>query len=115
MSTVARGAQQSDTGRVWYSRSAEEVAALLGVDPATGLTMARAAELVARDGPNALPEEKPPPGWRRFLDQYRSYMQIILVVAAFVSLAIKQWSTAGILVFLTVPLPPHSGHGVSMR
>ena len=38
----------------------------------------------------------------RFLDQYRSYMQIILVVAAVVSLAIKQWSTAGILVFLTV-------------
>ncbi len=29
-------------------------------------------------------------------------MQIILVVAAVVSLAIKQWSTAGILVFLTV-------------
>ncbi len=102
MSTVAAGAQQSDMDRVWYSRSAEEVAALLGADPATGLTRARAAELLARDGPNALPEEKPPPGWRRFLDQYRSYMQIILVVAAVVSLAIKQWSTAGILVFLTV-------------
>ena len=102
LSTAAAGAQQRDTEIVWYSRSAEEVAALLGADPATGLTRARAAELLARDGPNALPEEKPPPGWRRFLDQYRSYMQIILVVAAVVSLAIEQWSTAGILVFLTV-------------
>ena len=34
------------------------------------------------NGPNALPEEKPKPGWRRFLDQYRSYMQLILVGAA---------------------------------
>ena len=50
-----------------------------------------------RDGPNALPEEKPQARWRRFLDQYRTYMQIILLVAAVVSLAIKEWSTAAIL------------------
>ena len=38
----------------------------------------------------------------RFLDQYRSYMQIILVVAAGVSFAVKEWSTAVLLVALTV-------------
>ena len=38
------------------------------------------------------------PGWRRFLDQYRSYMQMILIGAAIVSLAIKEWSTAVLLV-----------------
>src|SRR5438034_1223877 len=52
-------------------------------------------------GPNALPEEKPIPGWRRFVDQYRAYMQIILSVAAIVSLAIKEWSTAVVLIVLT--------------
>ena len=56
-----------------------EACSELGVDPAGGLTAARAAELLAANGPNALPEEKPKPGWRRFLDEYRSYMQIILV------------------------------------
>ena len=86
----------------WYSLRADEVTRRLGVSPATGLTAARAAELLSRDGPNALPEEKPPPEWRRFLDQYRSYMQIILLAAAVVSLAIKEWSTAAILFFLTV-------------
>ena len=86
----------------WYSRSPEDVAAALNVDPAEGLTAARAAELLAANGPNALPEEKPEPGWRRFLDEYRSYMQIILVAAAVVSLLIKQWSTAVLLLALTV-------------
>ena len=90
------------TGQNWYARSPDEVAAALGVDPAVGLTAGRATELLAANGPNALPEEKPKPGWRRYLDEYRSYMQIILVAAAVVSLAIKEWSTAVLLVLLTV-------------
>ena len=53
-------------------------------------------------GPNALPEEQPPAQWRRFLDQYRSYMQIILVAATIVSFLIQQWMTGGLLVALTV-------------
>ncbi|WP_380282972.1 cation-translocating P-type ATPase [Kitasatospora purpeofusca] len=86
----------------WYARPPEEVAARLGVDPAVGLTAARAAELLTVNGPNALPEERPRPGWLRFLDQYRSYMQIILVVSAVVSLAIKEWTTAVLLLVLTL-------------
>jgi P-type Ca2+ transporter type 2C len=88
--------------RNWYARSPEEVATDLGVDPEVGLTAARAAELLAGNGPNALPEERPKPGWRRFLDQYRTYMQMILVVAAVVSLVIKEWSTGILLVALTL-------------
>jgi Ca2+-transporting ATPase len=86
----------------WYKLSAAEVTAKLAVDPAAGLSSERAAELLAANGPNALPEEKPVPGWRRFLDEYRAYMQIILSVAAIVSLAIKEWSTAVVLIALTV-------------
>ncbi|OKI30720.1 HAD-IC family P-type ATPase [Streptomyces sp. CB03911] len=86
----------------WYARSPEEVAQLLGVDPETGLTGARVAEQRAAHGPNALPEEQPRPALLRFLDQYRSYMQIILVAAAVVSFAIAQWSTAILLVALTL-------------
>jgi P-type Ca2+ transporter type 2C len=86
----------------WFACTPEEVAAQLGVDPSAGLTGARAGELLATNGPNALPEEEPRPGWLRFLDQYRSYMQIILVGAAVVSLVIKEWSTAVLLIVLTV-------------
>ncbi|MFG2006256.1 HAD-IC family P-type ATPase [Spirillospora sp. NPDC048911] len=86
----------------WYARSPEVVAAAFGVDPATGLPAAKAAELLAKNGPNALPEEKPEPGWTRLLAQYRSYMQIILVAAVVVSLAIQEWGTAVLLVVLTL-------------
>ena len=94
--------QSAAADRSWYSRSPDEVSADLSVDPATGLSASRAAELLAANGPNALPEEKPEPGWRRFIEEYRSYMQIILLAAAVVSLAIKEWSTAVLLLLLTV-------------
>src|SRR5215831_11391538 len=55
------GTQQTGAANNWYSRSPGEVAADLGVDPAAGLPAARAAELLAANGPNALPEEKPKP------------------------------------------------------
>src|SRR6201989_1600429 len=88
--------------RNWYACTPEEVAAAAGVAPGVGLSAAQAADLKAKNGPNSLPEEKPKPGWRRFLDEYRSYMQIILVAAAVVSLLIKEWSTAVLLILLTV-------------
>jgi Ca2+-transporting ATPase len=86
----------------WYALSADDVAARLGVDPAGGLSAAKAAELLQKNGPNALPAEKPTPAWRRFLGQYRSYMQILLLIAGVASLAIGQWSTGAVLILLTV-------------
>ncbi|MFE3883035.1 cation-translocating P-type ATPase [Streptomyces lydicus] len=86
----------------WYTRSPQDVASEFGVDPASGLSAARGAELLALNGPNALPEQKPSPAWWRFVAQYRSYMQIVLVAAAVVSLLIAQWSTAILLIALTL-------------
>ena len=86
----------------WYALDPKDVAAKLGVDPEKGLTASAAAEVLGRDGPNALPTEKPKPGWRRFLDEYRAYMQLILVGASIVSLAIKEWSTAVALALISV-------------
>jgi P-type Ca2+ transporter type 2C len=94
--------QPAVAARDWYTRSTDEVATALAVDPALGLTAGRVAGTLAANGPNALPEEKPKPGWRRFAEQYRSYMQIILVAAAVVSLLVKEWSTAVLLVALTL-------------
>ena len=90
----------SDTA--WYALPAGEVATRLGVDPATGLSAARAAELLAKNGPNALPVEQPPSTLRRLLAEYTSYMQIILVAAAIVSLVIQQWATAIVLFVITL-------------
>jgi P-type Ca2+ transporter type 2C len=86
----------------WYALEPEDVASRLHVDVASGLSAAEAAERLRRDGPNALPEEKPPSRFRRLLGQYTSYMQIILVAASVVSLVIKQWSTAIVLFVLSL-------------
>jgi len=95
-------AAAADGAERWYARDVVSAAKELGVRPEQGLTAAEAASRLEHDGPNALPTEKPKPGWRRFLDEYTSCMQIILVGAAVVSLAIKEWSTAVILVAITL-------------
>ncbi|WP_020139679.1 cation-translocating P-type ATPase [Streptomyces sp. 351MFTsu5.1] len=86
----------------WYARSPAELLAAFDVDPKVGLSAARAADLRAKYGPNALPEESPAPAWIRFLGQYRSYMQIVLVAAAAVSLIIQEWTTGILLIVLTL-------------
>jgi len=87
----------------WYARSAEETATTIGVAVDSGLSGADAAARLAKDGPNALSVEKPPPGWQQFLAQYKSYMQIILVGAAIASMLIGEIAT-GIVVLLITAL-----------
>ena len=100
--TVSAGIRPVTAEQRWYAIDPEQVANTLGVDVDTGLSAAEAAERLKRDGPNALPEEKPPSRLRRLLGQYTSYMQIILVGASVVSLVIKQWTTAIVLFVLSL-------------
>ena len=102
MATAVQAPSEQRPAERWYAFTGEEAARRLGVDPTAGLSSSQAADLLSQHGPNALPEEPPVPGWQRFLRQYRSYMQMILVGAAIVSLAIKEWSTGVLLVAITV-------------
>jgi Ca2+-transporting ATPase len=92
----------SPSAVAWYSQSPGDVAQALGADPDVGLSADTAAERLRANGPNSLPEERSRPGWLRFLQEYRNYMQVILVVAAVVSLLISEWGTAVLLLVLTV-------------
>jgi P-type Ca2+ transporter type 2C len=100
--TEDAGTRPAPVEQRWYALDPKRVASMLGVDVDTGLSAAEAAERQRRDGPNSLPEEKPPSKFRRLLGQYTSYMQIILVAASVVSLVIKQWSTAIVLFVLSL-------------
>jgi Ca2+-transporting ATPase len=86
----------------WYALDPTQIASKLGVDVKLGLAASEAAKRLERDGPNALPAEKPRSGLARFLDEYKSYMQLILVGAAVVSLVIGEWTTALLLVAITL-------------
>ena len=57
---VEAAGQPAAADRPWYARSPDEVTAALHVDPAVGLTAARAGELLSANGPNALPEGRQP-------------------------------------------------------
>ncbi len=87
----------------WFALSSADVATKLDVDPAKGLSAARAADQLKKNGPNALPAEATPPAWHLFIAQYKSYMQIILVVAALASMAVGEITT-GLAVLLITAL-----------
>ncbi|MFN8621447.1 MAG: HAD-IC family P-type ATPase [Chloroflexota bacterium] len=91
----------ASTGTAWYQLAPEEVAKRLGVDPAKGLTTAQVADATKKYGPNALPAEQAPPLWKRFLGEYRTYLQIVLVIAGLVSFLIREWGTGLLLFVLT--------------
>ena len=87
----------------WYSLSAEDVAKQLQVDPAKGLSAAEAQRLLQERGPNKLAGKKKESGWQAFLRQYKDFMQIILLIAAIISLLlVNQVSTFVVLVGLTI-------------
>ena len=86
----------------WYQFSSDEVAERLQVDPARGLTADEVQQRLQKYGPNALAAAKAEPAFIRFFKHYADYMQIVLVVAAVVSLLIGEYSTAILLALLTL-------------
>ena len=99
--TTSTAGPMSDTHN-WYALAQEALTDTLGVDPKVGLSAKEAAARLAKAGPNELPAEKPVPGWRQFLNQYRNYMQLILVAAGVLSLVIAQYNTAIVVLLITV-------------
>ena len=76
------GSPQPTTSPPWHSLAIEQVASALCSDPAQGLTDAEAASRLAERGPNRLAEKPPRAAWRRFLDQFRNFLVIVLIGAA---------------------------------
>src|SRR5215469_398763 len=87
----------------WYQLTPEAVAQELGVDPHVGLAKAQAQQRREQYGPNRLAGKKKESGLHAYLRQYRDFMQIILTVAAAVSLIVtRQLRTMLVLLGLTV-------------
>ena len=86
-----------------YLQSSEEVLSALDTT-ASGLTSEQAAKRMETYGPNKLKEAQKISNFRRFLNQLKDPMLIILMVAALVSAATT------ILDFLQLPQPRDMGH-----
>ena len=66
----------------------------LGADPHSGLSHEQAQARQARYGPNSLAEAQVWPWWAALLDQFKSFLILLLVVAAVVSAAIGEYVDA---------------------
>ena len=91
-----------EQGPIWHTLSIEEALRAQSVDAATGLSQSEVDARLKQFGPNKFAEAKKVPGYISFLNQYKDPMQIVLLVAAVVSIIIQQWSTALILIILTL-------------
>ena len=88
--------------RHWHSLSTDEAAAAQAVVPAQGLSIASAAERLARHGENRLVEAKPRSLWLKFLDQFRNFLVIVLLFAAALAWAIGDLKDAVVILIVVV-------------
>ena len=93
--------------RPWHAITAREAVAALEVDPAAGLSATVAQERLFRHGRNRIAGKPPRPAWRKFLDQFRNFLVIVLIGAAALAGAVGDWTDAiviGIVVLLNATL-----------
>jgi len=96
-SETADGEHLSSAAPHWHAMDVAEVERALGTS-SSGLTTADAAERLGRVGPNDLPDDPPPKRWVLFVRQFRSTFILILVVAAFVTLAMGELLDTALIV-----------------
>ena len=82
--------------RLAHAQTAPLVLEALRTSPG-GLTPEEVAARSATFGPNALPHAEPPTVWVVILRQFKSPLIYVLLVAALVSLLIREWSDAGFI------------------
>ncbi len=73
----------------WFNKTVEEVAKELATDIENGLVQEQVNEKLEKFGPNELKQEKKKSLFVKFLEQFKDFMIIILIIAAIVSGAIS--------------------------
>ena len=86
----------------WHALSAAAAARLLATDSSGGLTAAEAERRLVALGPNALDEPALPAWWWTFLGQFRELVIWILLVAAGIAAAMRDWADAAAIVAIVL-------------
>ena len=85
-----------------HSLAPRAVEKKLDTDMAAGLTTAEAARRLAADGPNELPQKPPASFLSHLADQFKDFLVLLLIGAAFVSLLLGEWLDAIVIVLLVI-------------
>ncbi len=92
---------QSETPH-WHALPADQVCARLGCAPERGLDEAEAARRLSLHGPNQLVAPPARAAWRRFLDQFRSTLVLVLLAAAIVAVLLGDVEDALVIALVVV-------------
>lgn len=68
----------------------------------TGISESEAQKRLEQYGPNSLKEKAKKPAWRLFLDQFRDFMIVVLLIAALISGIAGEWTDAIIILIIVV-------------
>ena len=101
MSGVERSPQPT-TDPPWHALAIEQVVKELCSDWAQGLTDAEAAVRLAERGPNRLAEKPPRAAWRKFIDQFRNFLVIVLIGAAVLAGTVGDLKDAIVIAFVVL-------------
>ena len=85
-----------------HAIAAQRVLDGFGVDLRQGLSRSEAEQRLAEIGPNELPENPPPPFWKRLLAQLRGTIMFILFAAIAISAVLGDWVEAGVIFAIVV-------------
>ena len=88
--------------QTWHTLQQEALADALDVTPSFGLDERAVAERLARFGENRLPEAQPSPGWLKFLDQFRNFLALVLLIAAVLAWTIGDLKDAVVILLVVV-------------
>ncbi len=86
----------------WHTLSGDKALEYLGTHPADGLSHDEARARLERIGENKLAEQSPRSLWLKFLDQFKSFLIIVLLFAAVLAYAVGDLTDA--IVILSVVL-----------
>jgi P-type Ca2+ transporter type 2C len=94
--------QPASPAPAWHALSAAEAARLLATDARGGLATAEAERRLVATGANALDEPAPPAWWWTFLAQFRELVIWILLVAAGIAAAMRDWADAAAILAIVL-------------
>ncbi|MBI3145414.1 MAG: cation-transporting P-type ATPase [Pseudogulbenkiania sp.] len=82
---------------LWHHLDSQDALSRLS-SSALGLSSTEAAQRLARQGPNVLPEAPRPGPWRRLWAQFHNVLIYVLLASAVVTLAIGDWVDTAVIV-----------------
>jgi P-type Mg2+ transporter len=91
----------TDLAKTYWTTDASSLLTQFKSRP-SGLTSQEAAVQLSTSGPNVLNDEKNVGPLRLLLRQYESPLLLVLIFGAVLSLALKQWTDAGIIILIVV-------------